>query len=78
MFMYLQVFVFELQQNNKNVKFEIEWISNVVIIWTSNAHKNLIWLACRHFFLVMVDKLMKKLVLFFKILDLNWKMFRNT
>jgi len=40
MFMYLQLFVFELQQNNKIVAWEIKWIFNLVKIWSSNAHKN--------------------------------------
>ena len=50
-FMYLELFVFELQQNNKIATWEIEWISNVVKIWTSNAHKNLMWFSCRDIFI---------------------------
>ena len=49
MFMYLQSFVFELQQNKEIVTWEIEWISNIVKLWTLNAHKNLIWLSGRDF-----------------------------
>jgi len=46
---YLQLFVFELQQNKKIAIWDIgiqkiDWISNVVKIWTLDAHKNLIWL----------------------------------
>ena len=36
--MYLQLFVFKLEQNKKIAT----WESNVVKIWISNAHKNLI------------------------------------
>jgi len=47
----LQLFVFELQQNKKNATWEIEWIYPTLNnIWTSNVHKNLIWLWSRHFF----------------------------
>ena len=47
--MYLKLFVYELQQNKEIATWEIEWISNVVNI--SNAHKNLIWLSGRDFFI---------------------------
>ena len=50
-FMYLQLFVFELQQNKEIATWEIDWISSIVKIWISNGHKNLIWLSYRHLFL---------------------------
>ena len=50
--MYLQLlFVFELQQNKEIATWEIEWISDIVNLWTLNAHKNLIWLSGRDFFI---------------------------
>jgi len=62
-------FFFKLQQNKEIViLWEIEWISSVMI-WTLDAHKNLIWLACRHFFLIKIDKLMRYLVLLFQMLN---------
>jgi len=44
-------------KNNKILNIgtrDIEWISNFVKIWNSNAHKSLIWLSGRHF---MIDKI---------------------
>ena len=49
--MYLNLFVFELQQNKGIATWEIKRISNVVNICISNAHKNLIWLSGRDFFI---------------------------
>ena len=49
--MYLQLFALELQQNKEIATWEIEWISNVVRIWVSNAHKKLIWISGRDFFI---------------------------
>jgi len=42
MFMYLQLLIFKLQQYKEISTREIEWISNLVKDWTSNAHKILI------------------------------------
>jgi len=54
MFMYLQLFVIELQQNKNTTTWEIEWIHNNGKITTSNTHKNYLLinklLSCRHFF----------------------------
>jgi len=46
----LQLFVYKWHQNKKIVTREIEKISKVVEIWTSNAHKYLIWIFGRFLF----------------------------
>ena len=73
--MYLQLFVFELQQNKEIATWEIEWISNVVKIWISNAHKNLIWLSYRHFFFDKCRKSYKESCITFSYLRFKKKNF---
>ena len=42
---------FLITTNKEISTWEIEWISNIVRLWTLNAYKNLIWLSGRDFFI---------------------------
>jgi len=76
--MCLQSFVFELHHAKKISTWEIKWIFDVVLIWTSNAHKNLIWLSGTNSLLIKVEKiLIRNIVLNFQILDLIRTIFMN-
>jgi len=64
---------YKLQQNKKIAPWKIEWISNVVKIWTSNAHKNFNnWLSgWQFYFFIKIDKLKRNLVLNYQILGIK-------
>jgi len=53
----------------------MERISNVVKVSTSKAHQNLIWLSKRNIFFDKGKKLIRNIVLHFKILDIKRKFF---
>jgi len=69
--MYLQLFIFELQQSIIIIQWVIEWISNVVQIWTLNTHKNWIWLSDKLLFFDKDRQSYKKSCI--KFLNLRFK-----